>query len=260
MTMIIDVQGLSTRFGAQVLHENLSFQVEAGEIIAIVGGSGSGKTTLLREMIMLERPAAGSIALFGHDIWKEKNEAVRKQIRQRCGVMFQGGALFSGLTVLENVCFPLRELTTLPDDLIREIGLLKIHLALLPPEAADLLPAELSGGMIKRAAVARSLAMDPELLFLDEPTAGLDPLSASEFDELMLTLRANLGLTIVIITHDMDTLARVPDRVAFLGRKQVLAIEPLPVLMKHSDPLIQAYFNTPRARATIEHPHPTITE
>lgn len=247
---IIDIQNLTTRFGSNVIHEHLSLQVKRGEILAIVGGSGSGKTTLLREMVMLQPPFAGSIKIFGQEIVGVRPTNIN-ELRQRWGVMFQGGALFSGLTVLENVCFPLREFTSLSTAEIEAIGMLKISLANLPANSAHLLPAELSGGMIKRAAVARSIAMDPELLFVDEPTAGLDPESASDFDELVLQLRASLGLTVVIITHDMDTLWRVPDRVAFLGKKKVLAVEPVKELVKNPDPLIQEYFSSPRARAAM---------
>lgn len=247
---IIDIQGLSTRFGSQVIHENLSLQVKKGEILAIVGGSGSGKTTLLREMVMLQPVFAGSIRIFGEEtVGMSLKE--QKKLQQRWGVMFQSGALFSGLTVLQNVCFPLREFTHLSEADIDALGLLKIKLANLPAHSAHLFPSELSGGMIKRAAVARSIAMDPELLFVDEPTAGLDPESASDFDELVLQLRASLGLTVVIITHDLDTLWRVPDRVAFLGQKRVLAIQPIKELIKNPEPLIQAYFSTPRARAAV---------
>lgn len=248
--IVIDIQNLGTRFGSNIVHEHLSLQVKHGEILAIVGGSGSGKTTLLREMVMLQQPFAGSIKIFGQEIVGAQGAHINT-LRQRWGVMFQSGALFSGLTVLENVCFPLREFTHLSLAEIEAIGMLKISLANLPQESANLLPAELSGGMIKRAAVARSIAMDPELLFVDEPTAGLDPESASEFDELVIQLRASLGLTVVIITHDMDTLWRVPDRVAFLGNKKVLAVQPVKELVKNPEPLIQEYFSSPRARAAM---------
>lgn len=249
--IVIDIKNLQTRFGEQVIHNNLSLQIKRGEIIAIVGGSGSGKTTLLREMIMLQRPTKGSIKVFGHEI-AEKVYDIDNELRQRWGVMFQSGALFSGLTLLENVCFPLREFTDLTIKDIKTIGMLKIKLANLPAESANLFPAQLSGGMVKRAAVARSIAMDPELLFLDEPTAGLDPQSAGEFDELVLQLRDNLGLTVIIITHDMDTLHTVPDRIAFLGDKKVLAVAPLAELRKNPHQLIQKYFNSPRARAALD--------
>lgn len=251
MSAVLALKNICTQFGAQILHEHLNLTINKGEIIAIVGGSGSGKTTLMREMLSLERPRSGEIFLFGEDICRPINPDKLKDLQRRCGVMFQGGALFSGLTVLENVMFPLREFTTLSPEQIEAIGRLKIAFALLPPQSANRYPAELSGGMIKRAAVARALAMDPELLFLDEPTAGLDPISASEFDDLLLTLRKNLGLTIVIITHDVDTLARVPDKIAFLGRRQVLAVDTYANLSQATDPLIQAYFNNPRARAAI---------
>jgi phospholipid/cholesterol/gamma-HCH transport system ATP-binding protein len=247
---VIAIKGLTTRFGDNVVHQDLSLEVQRGEIVAIVGGSGSGKTTLLREILMLQQPYAGTISIFGQEITGSQ-PINRDSIRRRWGVMFQSGALFSELTVLENISFGLREFTSLPKAMINEIAMLKLQLASLPPEAANLYPSELSGGMIKRASVARAIAMDPELLFLDEPTAGLDPESAGEFDELVLQLRANLGLTVVIITHDIDTLWKVPDRVAFLGRKQVLAVEPVKELTKNPDPIIQEYFNSPRARAAV---------
>lgn len=249
--IVIDIQNLQTKFGDHVLHENLSLQIKRQEILAIVGGSGSGKTTLLREMLMLQAPTRGTIKIFGQDITNQ-TALSDSQLRQRWGVMFQSGALFSGLTLLENVCFPLREFTDLSLEEIENIGMLKIKLANLSADAAHLYPAELSGGMIKRAAVARSIAMDPELLFLDEPTAGLDPQSASEFDQLVLQLRDSLGLTVVIITHDIDTLHVVPDRIAFLGDKKVLAVGPLASLRKDTNQLIQEYFNSPRARAALD--------
>ncbi len=232
------------------MHENLSLTINKSEIFAIVGGSGSGKTTLLRDILMLERPSSGSIKVFDQEIVTEtvKNKS---SIRRRWGVMFQFGALFSGLTILENVSFPLREFTQLSESMIKDIAMLKMRLANFPTKSAYLYPSELSGGMVKRAAVARAIAMDPEVLFLDEPTSGLDPESAGDFDELVLQLQANLGLTIVIITHDMDTLWRVPDRIAFLGDKRVLAVAPIRELIHNDNPIIKQYFNSPRAHTAM---------
>lgn len=247
-TPVIEVRGLRTQFGRKVVHENLDFSVRRGEIVALVGGSGSGKTTLLREITMLDAPTAGSVRLFGEET-VGIGEAAAFALRRRFGMMFQLGALFSSLTVRENVAVPLREHTRLPAALIDDIAELKIALAGLPPDAAERYPAQLSGGMIKRAAVARAIALDPDLLFLDEPTAGLDPVGAAALDDLVLQLRDTLGLTVVIVTHDLDTLWRVTDRVAFLGERRVLACEPMPVLTRSEHPLIRAYFTGPRARA-----------
>lgn len=243
----IEIQGLVTRYGANVIHENLNLDVRKGEVLGVVGGSGSGKTTLLRAMIMLAPFAAGSIKLLGHDL-EGLNEGGIQQLRERIGVMFQQGALFSSLNVLENVAFPLQEHTRLAPAIVRELALLKILLAGLPADASLRYPRQLSGGMLKRAGVARALALDPELLFLDEPTAGLDPVSASSFDELILQLKESLGLTVVMITHDLDTLWRVTDRVAYLGEKRVLAVASMDEMSRDENPLLQAYFKGPRGR------------
>jgi len=214
---IIEVSGVHTRFGDAVVHEDVSLSVRPGEIFALVGGSGSGKSTLLREIILLQPPVSGSIRVFGQEVVGLGDEEALP-LRRRWGVMFERGALFSSLTVTENVGMVLHEHTGLGERLIREIAAVKIALTGLPPDAGPKYPSELSGGMRKRASLARALALDPELLFLDEPTAGLDPLSASGIDELVRSLRETLGLTIMMVTHDLDLLWQAADRVAVLGR------------------------------------------
>ncbi len=245
---IVEVKDICTRFGAAVVHENVSLSVQRGEIFALVGGSGCGKSTLLREIILLQAPQSGSIKVFGQQVLGLDDEAALP-LRRRWGVMFERGALFSSLTVLENVGLPLREHTDLDDALIDEMAALKIALAGLPPSAGAKYPNELSGGMRKRAALARSLALDPELVFLDEPTAGLDPLSASAFDELVRNLKESLGLTIMMVTHDLDLLWRVADRVAVLGENRVLGIGTMEELSQAQHPVIREYFYGPRGRA-----------
>jgi phospholipid/cholesterol/gamma-HCH transport system ATP-binding protein len=248
---VIAVRGLRTQFGPTVIHENLDLDIRRGEIVALVGGSGSGKTTLLRAIIMLLQPVAGSIELFGQEI-VGINDRVAFWLRRRFGMLFQQGALFSSLTVRENVAVPLREHTRLPAAQITDIADLKIALAGLPADAGAKLPRELSGGMLKRAALARALALDPALLFLDEPTAGLDPVSAGAFDELVVQLKESLGLTVVMVTHDLDTLWSATDRVAFLGEKRVVGYAPMRELTQAEHPLIRAYFEGPRGRAARE--------
>lgn len=238
---VIEIKQISNRLGGHWIHRDLDLTIYRHDIMAIVGSSGSGKTTLLRNILKLLTPVAGTVTVLGTDITHcHTSEAT--DIRQRWGVMFQHSALFSSLTVLENVLFPLREFTDLSEGLLREIALLKIALTGLPLSAADKLPSELSGGMQKRAAMARAIALDPELLFLDEPTAGLDPNSANGLDELILHLRDTLGLTIVIITHDLDTLWHITDRVAFLGEGKVLAYDTMLALADHPHPLVKSYF------------------
>lgn len=245
--IVIDIQGLATKFGSHVVHQDLDLQIQKGEILGIIGGSGAGKTTLLREILMLQPVSAGSIKVFGEEI---VNCSMRQRLAtsQRWGMMFQQGALFSSLSVLENVCFPLHEFSKLKRNIMYEMGLLKLKMAQFPLDSANKYPAELSGGMLKRAALARAMIMDPELLFLDEPTAGLDPESAGALDELVLNLQSTLGLTIVVITHDLDTLWRVTDRVAFLGEQKVLAVQPMADLQQNKHPLIQEYFSGPRSQ------------
>jgi phospholipid/cholesterol/gamma-HCH transport system ATP-binding protein len=242
---IIEIRNLRNYLGGRWVHDGLNLDVKRGEIIAIIGASGCGKTTLLRTILMLRRQTEGLIKVFGLDILKctLKQE---ESIRARWGVMFQSAALFSSLSVLENIMFPIEHYTHLTAASRKEIACLKMALAGLEIEAAEKFPSELSGGMKKRVAMARAIAMDPELLFLDEPTAGLDPHSADELDALILDLRDNLGLTFVMVTHDIDTLWRVPDRVVFLGEGKVLAALSMPELVKHEHPAIRAYFSGPR--------------
>lgn len=239
---ILEVKGLKNYFGGQWVHCDVNLQVNQGEILAIIGGSGSGKTTILRSILMLLKPTAGSIYVFGQAI-DTLSEYEANKLRRRWGVLFQHSALFSAMTVLENVVFPMRELARLNPSFMRQLGMLKIALVGLPKESANKYPSQLSGGMQRRAATARAIAMDPELLFLDEPTSGLDPLSAKQFDELMLFLRDALNLTIVIVSHDIESLKRITDRVAFIGEGKVLSIEPIEKLMQNPHPLIADYFS-----------------
>jgi len=258
--VVIQVRGLRNQFGAQVVHEQLDLDVYRGEIIGIVGGSGSGKSVLLRSIIGLNQPAAGSVQLFGEEM-RGRSVAERGAIAHRCGVLFQNGALFSSLTVRENIEVPLREHHHLSTALRQRIAALKIGLTGLPADAGEKFPAQLSGGMVKRAALARSLALDPDLLFLDEPTAGLDPIGASGFDELILTLRDSLGLTVFMITHDLDTLYTICDRIAVISQKRVLVAGTLDTVAQHPDPWIHDYFQGPRGRAAQRmpaHPSPAV--
>ena len=245
---LIVVKGLENRFGEQVVHENLDLAVRAGEILGVVGGSGTGKSVLMRSIIGLQTPEQGEIKVFGENmIGREEDEA--KNIRRRWGILFQAGALFSTLTVAENVEVPLREYFHLTPKLMDEIASYKIAMAGLPPDAGPKYPSELSGGMVKRAGLARALALDPELLFLDEPTAGLDPIAAQNFDELILSLRDKLDLTVFLITHDLDTLYAICDRVAVLADQKVVAVGTIEQLLALDHPWIQEYFNGPRGRA-----------
>jgi phospholipid/cholesterol/gamma-HCH transport system ATP-binding protein len=248
---LIEVQHIHTRFGAAVVHDDVSLTIDKGEVFAIAGGNGSGKSVLMREMILLQQPTAGDIQIFGRNI-KTMDEANVLALRRRCGVLFQHGALFSSLTVAENVAVPLREHTALSAALIQELALLKIASTGFPMASVTKYPNELSGGMRRRAALARALALDPELLFLDEPTSGLDPISAAAFDELTQQLREWFRLTIVIITHDLDSLWRIVDRVAVLGNGKVLGIGTMKELSHSTDPLIHEYFYGPRGRAAME--------
>ncbi len=248
---VAEAEGIYTRFGEQQVHENLSLAVRRGELLALVGSSGSGKTVLLRELILLARPQRGTIRLFGTDV-SGLDEQQLTAMRGRIGVMFQRGALFSSLTVLENICLPLREHTTLSSRLRAEIALLKLKLAGLTPAAGNKYPSELSGGMIKRAALARALALDPTVLFLDEPTAGLDPVGATAFDDLIIALKSLLDLTVVMVTHDPDSLWRITDRVAFLAERRVLMTAPINELAQASHPEIQAYFRGARMQNARE--------
>lgn len=245
---VVEVQELTTRFGAKVVHDRISLRVCRGEILAIVGGSGSGKTTLLREMVLLQKPSSGSVSVFGEEA-TGLAYAPALALRRRIGVLFQYGALFGGLTVLENVGTPLREHTRLSNALIDEIATMKIGLTGLPPDTGALYPSQLSGGMRKRAALSRAIALDPELLFLDEPTSGLDPATADALDVLVLQLKASLGLTVVMVTHDVDSLWRVADRVILLGDARILGVGTMEEISQSADPRIASFFQGPRGRA-----------
>jgi|TARA_R110002072_G_scaffold9518_15_gene45988 phospholipid/cholesterol/gamma-HCH transport system ATP-binding protein len=245
------VKGLVNRFGDNVVHENLDLEVRRGEILGVVGGSGSGKSVLMRSIIGLQPPSEGEVEVFGRSLTNAEPDEVLG-VRDRWGVLFQGGALFSTLTVGENVEVPLKQFyPELSDKLRKEIASFKVLLSGLPEEAVNQYPSELSGGMRKRAGLARALALDPELLFLDEPTAGLDPIGAAAFDRLTLELKETLGLTVFLITHDLDTLHAICDRVAVLADKRVIAVDTVPNLMALDHEWIQEYFNGPRGRAAL---------
>jgi phospholipid/cholesterol/gamma-HCH transport system ATP-binding protein len=246
----VRVRGLVNRFGARTVHEGLDLDLRKGEILGVIGGSGTGKSVLLRSIVGLHTPNAGEIEVFGQTL-RTLSRVERVGVERRWGVMFQDGALFSTMTVRENVMAAMVEHTKIPAALMRELADLKIRLAGLELEAALKRPADLSGGMRKRAALARALSLDPELLFLDEPTAGLDPISAGRFDELVRSLSQALGLTIFLVTHDLDTLAATCDRVAVLSDGKVLAIGPLDEVRKNPNPWIQDYFSGPRGRAAV---------
>ena len=248
---VIEVSKVSTRFGDHLVHTDLDLEVRRAEIFAVIGGSGSGKSTLLREMILLHRPDAGSIRVLGVDLQTLDDEGALA-LRRRLGVMFQQGGLFGSLTVQENVGLPLREHTGLADGLIDEIAAWKLAMTGLKPEVGAQYPSELSGGMMKRASLARALALDPELLFLDEPTAGLDPVSAGGVDELVLKLRDQFGLTVVMITHDLDLLWQVADRVAVLAEGKVQGIGSMSELSQLDNPAVRQFFDGPRGRAAQE--------
>ena len=247
--LVIEMQKVCTRFGSHAVHTDLDLDVRRGEILAIAGGSGSGKSVLLREMILLQRPTSGSIRIFGQDIATLSGPEAHA-LRRRWGVMFQHGGLFSSLNVRENVGLPLREHSTLDDALIDDIAEWKLSLTGLPPDAGLKSPGELSGGMLKRASLARALALDPELLFLDEPTSGLDPASSAGVDALILRTHALYGLTIVMVTHDLDLLWQVSDRVAVLGEGRVLATGSMAELSHDTHPIVQAYFTDSKAAQT----------
>lgn len=244
---VIRLEHVCNSFGDNVIHEDLNLNVNEGEMIGLVGGSGSGKTTLVRSIIMLLPPKSGQVYLLEKPVW---GISAKRQLtlKRTFGMLFQNGALFSSLTILENILIPLKEQYSLSKNSMEEIAMLKIRLAGLPDHAAYLYPKELSGGMIKRASLARALALEPKILFLDEPTAGLDPISAGAFDELMGQLKESLNLTIVMVTHDLDSLWATTDRVAFLGERKILAYEPMAQLVHNPHPLIQAYFQGPRGR------------
>ncbi|MFO7594020.1 MAG: ATP-binding cassette domain-containing protein [Pseudomonadota bacterium] len=245
---LIQVRGLCNRFGANVVHENLDIDLYRGEILGVVGGSGTGKSVLLRSIVGLHRPTAGKIRFLGQDLYSLSMPRGAELIR-RSGVLFQKGALFSSLTTLENIMLPLREHTTLSCEEAESLAWVKLALAGLPPESAPLYPAELSGGMVKRAALARALALEPQLLFLDEPTGGLDPIGAAAFDRLLLTLRDAFGFSVFLVTHDVDTLYTTCDRIAVLSDKRVLVSGTLEEVASCEDPWVQEYFHGPRGHA-----------
>jgi phospholipid/cholesterol/gamma-HCH transport system ATP-binding protein len=249
---VIEVRHLSTRFGTTVIHDDISLAVMRGEVFALVGASGGGKSMLLREIIMLRRPEEGSIRVLGKDILAiDDREAI--ELRRRMGVLFQHGALFSALSVAENVAVPLREHTRLNPAFIHEIAAIKLDWVRLPEDAGRKYPSELSGGMLKRAALARAIALDPELVFLDEPTAGLDPASAAALDDLIRQLKSVLGLTVIMVTHDLDSLWQIADRVGVLGEGKLLAVGTMEELSRSEHPIVKEYFQGPRGRAAREH-------
>jgi len=241
-TIVLEVDGVVTRFGTDFVHDGVNFSVRQGEIVALVGSSGTGKSVLVKEIIGLLRPAAGTIRLLGTAVWDCRPEEMNA-LRRRFGMLFQDGALFSSLTVAENIAVPFREHTDLPPELIAPLAGFKLALVGLPPETGAKSPEALSGGMRKRVALARALALEPEILFLDEPTSGLDPISARAFDSMVRVLSNGLGLTVFIVTHDLDTLLSVVDRVIVLSRGKVIADGPVPAVMRLEDPWIRDYFS-----------------
>lgn len=245
--IVLSVRNVKVAFGEKVILDKLSLDVKRGEIMGFVGASGAGKSVLLRTVLGLNKKQEGSISLFGVDLDKA-NEAERMRLDMRVGVLFQFGALFSALTVMENIQVPMREYLDLPQKLMDELALLKIELVGLPADAARKFPSELSGGMIKRAALARALALDPEIVFLDEPTSGLDPIGAAEFDELVAKMRDTMGLTVYMVTHDLDSLFSICDRVAVLGKKRVLVQGTIKEMLASEEPWVKSYFRGKRAR------------
>ncbi len=245
---VIEVRGLRTQFGDHVVHDGLDLDVYRGEVLGVVGGSGTGKSVLLRAIVGLVRPRAGSVTVFGTDMLGA-SDTVRQKIEQRWGVMFQDGALFSSLTVRENVEVPMREQTGLSPETRRALAELKVSMVGLPAIACDKYPSELSGGMRKRAGLARALALDPEIVFLDEPTAGLDPIGASAFDALIKKLQTTLGLTVFMVTHDLDSLHAICDRIAVLAEKKVFVTGSMQDMLDVDHPWVHEYFHGPRARA-----------
>ena len=248
---VIQVEGLWTRFGHTTIHRNISFDVYGGEVLGIVGGSGSGKTTMLRQMLGLETPAKGRVRVFGRCLAEVGGEE-RHALRTRSGVLFQAGALFSALTVFDNVALPLRELRVLPDDVIRDLVILKLALVGIEPKHAAKLPAELSGGMIKRVGLARALALEPELLFLDEPTAGLDPDRSEAIMTLIRVLRNELSLTVIMVTHDLDSLLEISDRIAVFADQHLVAIGPVREVIEHQHPFIRSLFHGARGERVVQ--------
>jgi phospholipid/cholesterol/gamma-HCH transport system ATP-binding protein len=247
---IIEVEGLYTRFGSHVVHEDINLCVRRGEVIALVGGSGSGKTALMRQMLGLEMPAQGTIRVFGEPLHGHDRGKLQ-YMRNRCGVLFQKGALFSALSVYDNIALPMRELRTLDEGMICDLVMLKLKMVDIEARHASKMPAELSGGMIKRIALARAMALDPELLFLDEPTAGLDPELSEGFVKLIQTMRTELPLTIVMATHDLDTLVALSDRVAVLAEQRIVALGGLPDVVGTTHPFITNFFRGERGQRAL---------
>jgi phospholipid/cholesterol/gamma-HCH transport system ATP-binding protein len=244
---VVALNGICTRFGRNVVHEGLDLEITAGEIVALVGGSGSGKTTLLRHIIGLTRPAAGTVALFGEAL--EAGSVHERIARQRrLGVLFQQGALFSAFTVGENIAFPLKELGVVTEAEVRDLVALKLEMVEMAPEHALLMPAELSGGMVKRAALARALALEPELLLLDEPTAGLDPDRSAAFVRLIRSLHRELGLTVVLVTHDLDTVTAMASKVAVLADRRIVSYAGLEETLEVDHPFIASFFHGDHGR------------
>ncbi|MBM9595380.1 ABC transporter ATP-binding protein [Roseitranquillus sediminis] len=245
---VVEVRGLRNQFGSHVVHDGLDLDVRRGEVLGVVGGSGTGKSVLLRAIVGLLRPDAGSVRVLDVDVLRA-TDAEREAVGRRWGVMFQDGALFSSLTVRQNVEAPMREKLDLEPETMRALADLKLGMAGLPAKAADQYPSELSGGMRKRAGLARALALDPEIVFLDEPTAGLDPIGAAAFDELIAQLQSALGLTVFFVTHDLDSLTAICDRIAVLAEKRVLVTGTMEDMLEVDHPWVRAYFHGPRARA-----------
>lgn len=248
---IVQIDGLWTQFGQVVVHQDLDLSIAQGEILSLVGGSGAGKTVLLRQMLGLQQPERGSVRVFGEDINQENGDRLQ-QLRNRWGMLFQHGALFSALSVFNNVAQPMRELRTLPEDLIRDAVLLKLHMAGIGPEHAPKMPADLSGGMIKRVALARALALEPELLFLDEPTAGLDPAASESFVELIQSLHQQMHLTVVMVTHDLDTLFALSTQIAVLAEKHIIALGAPDDVLAVQHPFIEQFFHGERGQRALE--------
>jgi phospholipid/cholesterol/gamma-HCH transport system ATP-binding protein len=248
---VIDIEGLRTAYGDFVVHEGLDLTVQQGEIVSLVGGSGSGKTTLLRQILGLEKPSAGSVRVFGQDI-NGADAAALQSLRNRWGMLFQQGALFSALSAFDNVAQPLRELRNLPKDAIRDAALLKLKMVGIAPDQALKMPADLSGGMIKRVALARALALEPELLFLDEPTAGLDPSLSETFVELIATLHREMRLTVVMVTHDLDTMLALSTKIAVLADKKVIVYGSAKEVVDFRHPFIEEFFLGERGRRALQ--------
>ncbi len=249
---LIKIENLVTQFGEHTVHDGVNLTIYEGEIYGILGGSGSGKTTILREIIMLHEPTAGKVTVLGHDLYSARHEE-RQKLRNHWGVLFQFGALFTSLTIAENIAVKLKEYTHISDSLIEDIIATKLEMVGLDLKVAPLYPSELSGGMVKRAALARALAMDPKLLFLDEPTSGLDPISAEQFDNLIVQLKNLLGLTIVMVTHDIDSIFTVVDRMAVLGDKKVVAEGSIDEVVQVDHPFIRQFFGGNRAMIRRKH-------